>query len=83
MAFEVDYFVLEAVDATNMYVSLSGTPTDSSHVALDIIGGTSQLLWPTNGDFYVLGNRVKWDATQYGLYGSLGEADKLRVIYDR
>lgn len=84
MSFEVEYFTLESVDATNEYVSLSGTPIISTNVALDIISGTAQLLTDgTVGDFGMDGTKVIWDSTSYTLNGQLVIGDKLRVIYDK
>ena len=80
MGFEVEYFTLDGTDATNKYVSLSGTPVVSTNVALDIISGTAQAL---TGDFGVDGTNVVWNSPSYNLYGLLAETDKLRVIYDR
>lgn len=80
MAFEVDYFTLTGTDATNQYVTLSGTPKDTTNVAMDLIGGTAQAL---AGDFGVAGQTVRWDSTAYGLNGVLAASDKIRVIYDR
>jgi hypothetical protein len=53
------------------------------NVALDVIGGTSQMLG--NGqDFTCVDSTVKWDdPSLYGLYTQLVEHDKIRVIYDR
>ena len=78
--FEVDYFTLTSTDATNKYVSLTGTPASSTNVAMDLIGGTAQAL---TGDFAVDSTKVKWDSSSYGLYSMLGTGDKVRVIYDR
>jgi len=83
MAFEVDYFTLSVPEATNQYVTLSGTPTDSSNVAMDLIGGTAQLLKAVKGDFGVTANTVRWDSTIFNLNGVLTIGDKIRVIYDR
>lgn len=81
--FEVEYFTLSGTDATNAYVSLSGTPVSSTNVALDIISGTAQALADGSGDFGVDGTRVIWDATSYALSSQLATGDKLRIIYDR
>lgn len=81
--FEVEYFTLTASDATNRYVDLSGTPVDSSNVAMDIISGTAQLLTDSSGDFGVDSTRIVWDTTSYNLYDQLGTGDKIRIIYDR
>lgn len=80
MAFEVEYFTLDATDSSNRFVVLSGSPVISDNVALDSIGGTSQAL---NGDFAVDGSTVRWDNTSYNLYSLLALGDKLRVIYDK
>jgi hypothetical protein len=71
MAFKVDYFP----DATVQYVVLSGTPVDTSSVALDIIGGTAQVF---PGDFSVTDSTVYWLDTT-----NVWDHDKLRVIYDK
>ncbi len=80
MSFEVEYFTLSLVDATNEYVGLGGTPLVSNNVALDVISGTAQAL---TGDFGVDGTNVVWDSTSYNLNGQLVFGDKLRVIYDK
>jgi len=77
--FGVDYRTLTSTDATNRYMSLSGTPTSSLDVAVDLVGGTAQ----GTTDYYVDGTNVKWDMTSYGLYSMLATGDKVRVIYDR
>jgi hypothetical protein len=84
MSFEVDYFDLDATDSSRRFVILSGTPVSIHNVALDIIGGTSQM-WTDNttGDFGVDGTRIRWDSTSYGLYSDMTTGDKIRVIYDR
>lgn len=82
MSFEVDYFTLAdgtTSDNTN-YVVLTGTPIDSSNVAMDIIGGTAQALI---GDFGVTDSTVRWDSTDFDLYGLMEAGDKVRIIYDR
>jgi hypothetical protein len=81
--FEVDYFELSATDSGNHYKVLNYTPTNTMNVALDVIGGTSQMLG--NGqDFTCVDSTVKWDdPSLYGLYTQLVEHDKIRVIYDR
>ena len=83
MAFEVEYFDLSGADATINYgVSLQdGTPMDSSNVAMDIIGGTSQFLYSNSGDFGVDGTEIMW-SNGYGLYNRLSAGDKIRIIYD-
>lgn len=78
--FEVEYFTLSSVDASNRYVDLTGTPVSALNVALDTIGGTAQAL---SGDFGVDSTKIKWDSTSYNLYNQLGTGDILRVIYDR
>jgi hypothetical protein len=80
MALEADYYELDSTDVANKYVDLSGTPTVTDNVAMDLIGGTAQAI---NGDFAVDGTRVKWDSTSYNLYSQLGVGDKIRVLYDR
>lgn len=78
--FEVEYFTLTLVDATNKYIILAGTPVVSDNVAIDLIGGTAQAL---TGDFGVDSTQVKWDNTSYNLYSQMESGDKLRVIYDK
>lgn len=80
MTFEVEYFTLEPLDATNEYVLLGGSAVTPDNVALDLIGGTAQAL---NGDFAADTTSVKWDNTSYNLNGVLTVGDKLRVVYDR
>jgi len=84
MSFQVDYFSLSGADATiNKYVTLSGLPADTSSVALDIIGGTSQALGTlfTPPDFGMDTSRLTWAG--YGLDGTMAAGDSIRVIYDR
>lgn len=80
MSFEVEYFTLSPVDATNGYLSLNGVPASSTNVAMDLIGGTAQAL---SGDFAVDGTRIRWDNTSYNLYDQMATGDKVRIIYDR
>jgi hypothetical protein len=80
MAFEVDYFTLDATDSSNRYVALSGIPVSASNVAMDLIGGTAQAL---AGDFGVDGTKVIWDNTSYALYNQMAMGDRVRIIYDR
>ena len=80
MSFKVDYVMLDSTMEANRYIELSGTPVDSSSVALDTISGTAQYL---DGDFAVDGTKVKWDSTIYGLYYDMTAGDKLRVIFDK
>ena len=80
MTFEVDYFTLDATDSSNQYLELSGTPTVSDNVAMDLVGGTAQAI---NGDFGVDGTKVLWDNTSYNLNGQMATGDKVRVIFDR
>jgi len=89
MAFEVDYFTLTLTDQTHSYVTLAGMPTDSSNVAMDICGGTAQLLRSGDGDFRVDTTSfspvgaVRWDTANEALNGILLAGDKIRIIYDR
>jgi hypothetical protein len=85
MSFDVEYFTLSSVDATNRYVFLGASPTAPDNVAMDIISGTSQSFSSPNMDFGVVdGSRITWnDATGYSLYNMLAVGDKLRIIYDR
>lgn len=55
-----DYLRLTSLDIANEYFQLDGTPADQSAVALNVITGTSQYY---GIDFYVEGNKVKWDST--------------------
>jgi hypothetical protein len=80
MAFDVEYFELTGTDATNEYISLSGTPVVADNVAIDLVGGTAQAL---SGDFGIDGTRIVWDSTSYNLNGLMATGDKVRAIYDR
>jgi len=82
MAFEVEYFTLDTTSATvNQAIQLTtGVPSDSSDVALDLIGGTAQAI---DADFTVDGTNVSWDYPSSNLYGLTTAGDKMRVIYDR
>ena len=78
MTFKAEYFTLSSTDTTtNKFVSLSGTPLDST-VALDVIGGTAQAL---SSDFVVDGTNVSWLGES--LDGQLNDGDQLRILYDR
>jgi len=78
--FEVEYFTLAPTDATNEYISLSGTPVVADNIAIDLVGGTAQAL---SGDFGIDGTKILWDSTSYNLNGLMATGDKLRAIYDR
>lgn len=78
MAFEVDYFTLDATAVVQKYVTLSGLPSSPTDVAMDLIGGTAQAI---NGDFAVDSTKVTWDG--YTLDGTMSLGDQVRVIYDR
>lgn len=80
MTFDVEYFELTSTDATNEYISLSGTPVVGDNVAVDLVGGTAQAL---SGDFGIDGTRIVWDSTAYNLNGLMATGDKVRAIYDR
>jgi len=80
MSFKVDYTTLTATDASNRFISLTGTPLLVDNVAVDTISGTAQ---EVNGDFKLDGTIIRWDSTSYGLYDQLASGDKLRVIFDR
>jgi hypothetical protein len=75
--FKVEYFT---VDATSNYVDLSSTPTDTSSVSLDVVGGTAQAM---SVDFDVEdGTRVSWEA--FPLDSQFDTtADIVRVMYDQ
>ena len=81
MTLKVEYKTLSSADATNQYVSLTGTPVDST-VALDLISGTAQAF---GTDFTVDGTKVKWDISPSLTDTTTGLVigDELRVIYDR
>ena len=57
-----DYLRLTPLDISRQYIELDGTPADQSAVALNAIQGTSQYF---GLDFYVEGNRVKWDSSGF------------------
>ena len=80
MAFTVDYHELDSTEATNGFISISGTPILSDNVAMDLIGGTAQSI---NNDFAVDGTTIRWDSTLYSLYGILSDGDQIRVIFDK
>lgn len=90
MAFNVEYFTVDAGIASSRYVTLAGAPDASSNVSFDIIGGTAQMYGDTTmgapalgNDFRVDSSRVKWDYTSSPLYSLVAVGHKLRVIYDR
>ena len=83
MSFEVDYFTLTLTDQSHSYVTLAGTPTNPLNVAMDICGGTAQLLKSGDGDFRVDSTTARWDSINESLNGILLAGDKLRIIYDR
>jgi hypothetical protein len=81
MSFEVEYFILTGPDATNRSIQLTtGVPSDSSDVALDLIGGTAQAI---GLDFLVDSTKVRWDFSSSNLYSNVAENDRMRVIYDK
>jgi len=86
MALAVEHITLNATQASNRYVDMTGTPVDVVNVALDTIGGTAQAI---DGDFGVDATtasplvRVKWDSAGYALYSQLVTNDRIRIIYDR
>ncbi len=53
-----DYLRLTPLDISRQYLDLDGTPADQSAVAFNAVQGTSQYY---GLDFYVDGNKVKWD----------------------
>ena len=84
MAFEVDYITLSPSDASSRTTHLAGVPSDTSMVAMDIVGGTAQY-WSSGpaSDFHVTDSTVKWDYSGSPLYPLLTVGDKLRFIYDK
>jgi hypothetical protein len=86
MTLKVEYWKLTGTDATNKYVTLSGTPTDGT-VALDVISGTAQMSVGSVPDFAVDSTKVKWAGLKLDpavdLYGGLVTDSEIRVIYDR
>jgi len=75
--FKVEYF---SVDSTSNYVDLASTPSDTSSVSLDVVGGTAQAM-PL--DFSVVdGTRVTWETTPLDSQFD-STADIVRVMYDR
>jgi len=92
MTFAVEYFTLASADATSKYVVLGGTPVDPASVALDLISGTSQAIYPNRfydgtrtygNDYGVVDSTVLWNDATYALFSELVIGDQLRVIYDR
>ena len=85
MSLEVEYFLVDSATSLNRYVVLTNVPDGTGNVALDIIGGTSQLYRATvsGGDFMVDSSKVRWDYPTSPLYPWVGIGDRLRVIYDR
>lgn len=82
MSFEVEYFILSSSDATSKSVQLTtGVPSDSSDVALDLVGGSAQAI---GTDFVVVDSTtVSWDYTNSSLYYLTVTGDQMRVIYDK
>ena len=73
---KVDKRILSAGDITAKKVTLSQSPTSTTEVVLDIIGGTAQ----SNGtDFSVTGNELSWSGLN--LDGLLSAGDELRIFY--
>jgi len=75
--FKVEYFSVDAT--TTPPLILSGTPADSSSVAVDIIGGTAQALG-VNLDFIVTDRTVTWGSDMTGFDLNI---DTIRVVYDQ
>jgi hypothetical protein len=80
MSFEVFYRQLDSTDVSNKYVQLDGTFVGVSNVALDLIGGTAQMV---NVDFSTAGGntQITWNGTP--LDGTMAIGDQVRVIFDR
>lgn len=74
--FEIEYFILDATDISNKYVTLSYSPTSVSGVSLDVIAGCAQFY---GDDYTVSGTQVGWDGL--GLDGLLEVSDELRIMY--
>ena len=86
MSLEVEYFLVDSATSLNRYVILTNVPDGTGNVALDIIGGTSQLYRATvaaGGDFMVDSSKVRWDYITSPLDSIVGIGDRLRIIYDR
>jgi hypothetical protein len=74
-----DYLRLTPLDISRQYLDLDGTPADQSAVALNVVHGTSQYY---GLDFYVEGNKVKWDNTGLTLFSEIVEwQDQVRIMY--
>ncbi len=58
--FRTEYLRLTPLDISREYYSTDATASDTSAVAVNMISGTSQLY---GLDFYVEGDKVKWDAS--------------------
>lgn len=72
----IEQITLSEAQATACQVVLGLYPSDPSHVALDIVGGITQL----NGvDFTVTGKTLSWSLSE--LNGLLATGDIIRVIY--
>ena len=65
--YRTDYLRLTPLDISRQYLDLDGTPADQSSVAFNAVQGTSQYY---GLDFYVDGNKVKWDSTGLTTFNS-------------
>jgi len=72
--FVADYYKLTNIDEAYGYVTLSGIPIDTSNVALNVIGGSSQIY---GTDYTVSGQKLYWNPSN--LY--LQENDEILVEY--
>ena len=65
-------------------INLAHTPTASTNVAMDLVGGTAQAWGTLANDFGVVdGTTVTWDDPSYNLYYTpIDSSDTIRIIYD-
>jgi hypothetical protein len=71
-----DYICVSSEDIQNKYISLTYLIEDTTDIAVNVVGGTSQEL---DTDFYAQDNKIKWGGMT--LDGEVNAGDILRVIY--
>lgn len=78
--FRTEFLRLTTLDISRQYYELDGTPSDQSDVAMNVPAGSSQYM---GLDFYVEGNKVKWDSTDLlgGFRDIVAFGDIVRTIY--
>ena len=80
MSFESFYYTIQPADVISKSFLLDGTFIGANNVALDIIGGTAQMIY---ADFTTAGSNTMISWTGTTLDGTMAANDQVRVIFDR